>query len=68
MTLPKPVEILWNELQAVRADVLARLNQASKDLRHDKTDRAALAALLNEMALRLSEDPPAPGATNGRKG
>lgn len=59
---------LSDDIQKKVDDVLARLSQASKDLRHDKTDRAALAALLNEMALRISADPPAPGAANGRKG
>ena len=59
---------LSDDIQKKVDDVLARLNQASTDLRHDKTDRAALAALLNEMALRISADPPAPGAANGRKG
>ena len=49
-------------------DVLARLSQEASDLRHDKADRAMIAALLNEMALRLSSDQPAPGADNGRKG
>ena len=49
-------------------DVLARLSQEASDLRHDKADRATIAALLNEMALRLSSDQPAPGADNGRKG
>lgn len=47
-------------------DVLARLNQESTDLRNDKTDRAVLAALLNEMALRLSSEP-ADAADHGRK-
>jgi seryl-tRNA synthetase len=49
-------------------DVLARLTQEASDLRHDKADRATIAALLNEMALRLSSDQPVPGADNGRKG
>jgi len=49
-------------------DVLARLSQEAADLRNDKADRATIAALLNEMALRLSSDQPAPGADNGRKG
>ena len=59
---------LSDDIQKKVDDVLARLNRTSADLSHDKTDRAALAALLNEMALRISEDPPAPGAANGRKG
>ena len=57
-----------DDIQKKVDDVLARLSQTSADLSHDKTDRATLAALLNEMALRISADPPAPGANNGRKG
>jgi seryl-tRNA synthetase len=59
---------LTDDIRGKIDDVLARLNQESADLRNDKTDRATLAALLNEMALRLSSDPPVPGADNGRKG
>lgn len=59
---------LSDDIRAKVDDVLARLNQTAADLRHDKTDRTALAALLNEMALRISADPPAPGPDNGRKG
>ena len=58
---------LTDDMRAKIDDVLARLSQESTDLRNDKTDRAALAALLNEMALRLSNESPTPGATNGRK-
>ena len=35
-------------------DVLVRLAQEAQELRSDKTDRKALAALLTEMAMRLS--------------
>jgi small-conductance mechanosensitive channel len=59
---------LSDDIQGKVDDVLARLNQTATDLRHDKTDRAELAALLNEMALRIAADPPAPGSDNGRKG
>ena len=58
---------LSDDLRSKIDDVLARLNQESTDLRHDKTDRAVLAALLNEMALRLSSDPPGEGADHARK-
>ena len=37
-------------------EVLARLARESQELRSDKTDRAALAALLTEMAMRLNDD------------
>lgn len=59
---------LSDDIRTKVDDVLARLSQEATDLRHDKTDRAALAALLNEMALRISADPPAKGGDNGRKG
>lgn len=38
-------------------DVLARLAREAQELRGDKTDRKALAALLTEMALRLNGEP-----------
>jgi seryl-tRNA synthetase len=59
---------LSDDLREKIDDVMARLSQESSDLRNDKMDRAALAALLNEMALRLSSESPKPGADNGRKG
>ncbi len=59
---------LTDDMHGKIDDVTARLNQESGDLRNDKTDRAMLAALLDEMALRLSDEPPAAGADNGRKG
>ncbi|HEX5215855.1 MAG TPA: hypothetical protein VFV98_10355 [Vicinamibacterales bacterium] len=49
-------------------DVLARLTQESNELRNDKTDRAALASLLTEMALRLTNELSIPGIDNGRRG
>lgn len=49
-------------------DVLARLNRASADLRHEKTDRAALASLLTEMAMRLTNELSIPGLDKERHG
>jgi len=49
-------------------DVLARLTQEATDLRNDKTDRATLAALLTEMAMRLTNELSIPGVDNGRHG
>lgn len=49
-------------------DVLARLTQEANELRNDKTDRAALASLLTEMALRLTNELSIPGIDNGRRG
>lgn len=37
-------------------DVLARLGRESTELRNDKADRVTLAALLTEMAMRLTND------------
>jgi len=49
-------------------EVLSRLNQESAELRNDKTDRATLAALLTEMAMRLTNELNIPGVDNGRHG
>jgi len=37
-------------------------------LRADKTDRSTLAALLNEMAMRLTDELRVPGAEDGGNG
>jgi seryl-tRNA synthetase len=49
-------------------DVMARVSQESAILRTDKTDRSMLAALLTEMAMRLTSDMSIPGVDNGRHG
>lgn len=49
-------------------DVLARLQRASAELQHEKTDRAGLAALLTEMAMRLTNDLSIPGIDKERHG
>ena len=49
-------------------DVIARLHRASTDLRNDKTDRATLAALLTEMAMRLTNELSIPGIDKDRNG
>jgi len=59
---------LTDEIRRKIDEVLARLSHESRELRNDKTDRATLAALLNEMAMRLTNDFPLPdaeGAGNG---
>jgi DNA anti-recombination protein RmuC len=43
-------------------DVLATLGREAQELRSDKTDRAVLASLLTEMAMRLTNDLTIPGA------
>ncbi|HKW01736.1 MAG TPA: hypothetical protein VJN96_18045 [Vicinamibacterales bacterium] len=59
---------LTDDLRQKIDDVLLRLSQESADLRSEKTDRATLAALLNEMALRISNDSPNGSAEHKRKG
>jgi SMC interacting uncharacterized protein involved in chromosome segregation len=49
-------------------EVLARLTREATELRSDKTDRATLAALLTEMAMRLNNELTIPGLDNGRHG
>lgn len=54
---------LSDELKRQADEILQRLAHESQELRTDKTDRASLAALLTEMAMRLTDDfrlPPAP--------
>ena len=57
-----------DEMRQKVDDVLARLTQEANELRNDKTDRAALASLLTEMALRLTNELSIPGIDNGRRG
>jgi hypothetical protein len=45
---------LGDDLRVKIDEVLAALDRESHELRHNKTDRAALAALLQEMAMRLT--------------
>lgn len=46
-------------------EVLAALAREANELRHDKTDRQALAALLKEMAMRLTGEFQLPSAEGG---
>jgi DNA anti-recombination protein RmuC len=57
-----------DELRQKVDEVIARLNQESAELRNDKTDRATLAALLTEMAMRLTNELSIPGIDKGRNG
>jgi hypothetical protein len=45
------------DMRARHAELTAALNRAVQDLRADKTDRSALAAILLEAGQRLAEDP-----------
>ncbi len=53
---------LSDDLRAKVEDVLATVAREAQQLRSDKTDRAALAALLTEMAVRLTDEFGIPGA------
>jgi hypothetical protein len=49
-------------------EVLAALAREAHELRTDKTDRQALASLLKEMAMRLTDEFNIPGAAEGGNG
>ncbi len=53
---------LTDEIGRKADEVLARLAQESHELRVDKADRATIAALLQEVALRLTNELTLPGA------
>ena len=48
-------------------DMLKALGQEAQQLRADKADRATLAALFTEMALRLTVDFELPGGEDSRR-
>lgn len=49
-------------------EVLAALARETNELRNDKTDRMALASLLKEMAMRLTDEFRLPGVEDGGNG
>jgi DNA repair exonuclease SbcCD ATPase subunit len=53
---------LSDDIRKKADDVLATLAREAQELRSDKADRAALASLLTEMAMRLTDDFRIPGA------
>jgi len=59
---------LTDDIRQKVEEVLARVAQETAILRSDKADRATIAALLTEMAMRLTNDLSIPGVDNGRKG
>lgn len=59
---------LTDDLRQKVDEVLMRLGQEAAELRHDKADRATIAALLTEMALRLNNELTLPDVDNGRRG
>jgi len=54
---------LTDELQSRHEELLGALNRESTELRDEKTDRAALASLFTEMAMRLSDQLRLPTST-----
>jgi hypothetical protein len=52
---------LSDDLRQKVDEVLAALAREAHELRHDKTDRQALASLLKEMAMRLTDELRLPG-------
>ena len=59
---------LSEDMRARIDDVLAALARETQELRNDKTDRTALASLLKEMAMRLTDEFRLPGAEDGGNG
>jgi gas vesicle protein len=57
-----------DELKQKVDEMIARLNNEAAELRNDKTDRTALAALLTEMAMRLTNELSIPGIDKSRHG
>lgn len=59
---------LSDDMRARIDEVLAALARETHELRHDKTDRMALASLLKEMAMRLTDEFRLPGDEAGGNG
>jgi uncharacterized phage infection (PIP) family protein YhgE len=59
---------LSDEIRQKVEEVLAALARESETLRSEKTDRATLASLLTEMALRLTDELRIPGAEDSGSG
>lgn len=53
---------LSDEIRQKHGELLAALDREATELRTDKTDRSALAALFTELAMRLNNDFKIPGA------
>jgi hypothetical protein len=59
---------LTDDVRRRTDELLATLTREAQALRSDKTDRSALAALLNEMAMRLTDELRVPGTEDGGNG
>jgi hypothetical protein len=53
---------LTDDLQSKVEEILATLSRTAQELRTDKADRATIAALLTEVAMRLNDEFRLPGA------
>lgn len=53
---------LSDDIRQKHGEIMAALEREAAELRNDKTDRAALAALFTEVAMRLNNDFKIPGA------
>jgi hypothetical protein len=56
-----------DDLKQKGDEILARIAQESTELRADKADRATLASLFTEMAMRLTNELSIPAVDNGRR-
>jgi len=59
---------LSDEIRQKADEILATLAREAQQLRSDKTDRSALAALLTEVAMRLNNEFHIPGVEDARNG
>jgi hypothetical protein len=59
---------LSEDLAQKTGEVLAKLSSESREIRAEKTDRATLASLLTEMAMRLTDELKLPKADGRRHG
>ena len=59
---------LTDDIRHKMEDVLATLARETGELRTDKADRTAIASLLTEMAMRLTNQFRIPGAEDGGNG
>lgn len=59
---------LSDDLRQKVDEILSTLARTAQELRTDKTDRSALAALLTEMAMRLTDEFRLPGAEDAGNG
>jgi uncharacterized protein (DUF885 family) len=59
---------LSDDIRQQADDIVARLIRESHELRTDKADRATLAALLTDMAMRLTEDLRLPAPADAARG